>query len=51
MNELLYEIKKLCEENLAEYSLPDEYIIKDNLPVTSIGKIDSIVLKKEYEIK
>lgn len=46
---ILNEIKQLCETNLAEYSLPFDYEIRDSLPVTSIGKIDTIALKKEYE--
>ncbi|MBQ6477641.1 MAG: acyl--CoA ligase [Bacilli bacterium] len=48
---ILQEIEQLCEDNLAEYSLPFEYEIKDSLPVTSIGKIDSLALKREYEEK
>lgn len=48
---VIEEIRHLCEVYLAEYSLPFEYEIKKTLPVTPIGKIDTIALKKEYEEK
>lgn len=48
---VLDEIKRLCEHNLAEYSLPFDYEIRDSLPVTSIGKIDTLALKKEFDDK
>lgn len=48
-NKILNEIKQLCESNLAEYSLPFDYEIRESLPVTSIGKIDTLALKREYE--
>lgn len=48
---ILAEIKQLCQNNLAEYSLPFDYEIRSSLPVTSIGKIDTLALKKEYEEK
>ena len=47
----LKEVKELCEQNLAEYTLPFDYEIKDKLPVTPIGKINTIELKREYEEK
>ncbi len=46
---ILNEIRQLCEANLAEYSLPFAYEIRESLPVTAIGKIDTLALKKEYE--
>ena len=48
-NKILNEIKQLCCSNLAEYALPFDYEIRESLPVTSIGKIDTIALKEEYE--
>ena len=48
---VLKEVKELCEQNLAEYTLPFDYEIKDKLPVTPIGKINTIELKLEYEEK
>lgn len=43
---IIEEIKKICTEELAEYSLPEIYEIVIQFPVTSIGKIDSIALKE-----
>ena len=48
---ILDEIKRLCEKELAEYSLPFDYEIKDKFPVTPIGKINTIALKEETEEK
>jgi len=45
------EIKELCENHLAEYSQPFDYEVRKNLPVTSIGKIDTMKLKEETEVK
>ena len=46
---VLEEIKFICERELAEYSLPFDYEIRDKFPVTGIGKINTIELKKETE--
>lgn len=46
---IIQEIKKLCSSKLAEYSMPFDYEIREKLPVTPIGKIDTIALKNEYE--
>ena len=46
-NKIINDIKILCEKNLAEYLIPVEYEIKQELPKTSIGKIDFMSLKKE----
>lgn len=46
---VLEEIKSLCEKELAEYSLPFAYEIREKLPVTSIGKINTLALKEEAE--
>ena len=48
---ILEEIKNICINNLAEYSLPYNYEIREKFPVTAIGKIDTIALKKEEEKK
>ena len=47
----LKEIKELCNVHLAEYSLPFDYEIIDKFPTTSIGKINTTVLKQESEKK
>ena len=46
---ILEEIRLICEKELAEYSLPFDYEIKDKFPVTAIGKINTIALKEETE--
>lgn len=46
---ILKEIKLICEKELAEYSLPFDYEIRDKFPVTAIGKINTIALKEETE--
>lgn len=43
------ELKKICEEKLAEYLQPVDFSFKDKLPVTAIGKIDFMKLKNENE--
>lgn len=40
-------IKKYCEENLSRYSWPYEYVYRDSLPVTLVGKIDYKQLEEE----
>ena len=50
-NIIIEEIKAICEHELAEYSLPFDYEIIDKFPVTSIGKINTIELKKDTEEK
>lgn len=47
--EVINEIENLCHEKLAEYLQPAEIEIKDELPLTLIGKIDYMSLKKENE--
>ncbi len=46
-DEIIVEIKKLCSEKLPEYVLPYDYKIRDNLPLTSVGKIDYRLLEEE----
>ena len=45
------EILKLCEENLAKFKVPKKIIAypldPNNLPITRIGKVDRVRLKKE----
>ncbi len=36
-----------CKENLSEYSVPHELIIRDELPVTKMGKVDYVALQNE----
>lgn len=46
-NEALKEIKEHCEKNLAKYMIPKEFVIRDSLPKTIIGKINYRELEKE----
>jgi len=45
------EILKICENNLAKFKVPKKIIVypldPDNLPITRIGKVDRVRLKKE----
>ena len=43
------ELKLLCEDKLAEYLQPIDFVIKEKLPVTAIGKIDFMKLKNDKE--
>ena len=46
-NELLQDIRKHCEKNLAKYSWPYEYEVIDELPKTLVGKVAYKELAKE----
>lgn len=37
---ILDEIEQICQKELAEYALPSEYMVLNQMPLTSIGKID-----------
>ena len=45
------EIMKICEENLAKFKVPKKIIVypldPNDLPITRIGKVDRVRLKKE----
>lgn len=41
------DLKKICKERLAEYLQPIDFVIKEKLPVTAIGKIDFMKLKED----
>ena len=40
-------IMESCRNNLSEYSLPNEIIFREELPVTNMGKINYLSLEKE----
>lgn len=48
---LLNEIKKHCEKNLAKYSLPYEYEFRAELPKTLVGKVAYTKLEEEEKNK
>ncbi len=41
------EIMDLCKEDLAERAVPDKIVFVDELPLTSLGKVDYRALEKE----
>lgn len=41
------ELKKMCSEQLPEYVQPCGYKVRDELPLTSVGKVDFRALEKE----
>ena len=46
-NKIKNDIKDYCEKNLAKYMLPKEYVFRESLPKTMIGKVDYRELEKE----
>lgn len=50
-DKVLKEIKGLCKENLAKYSVPKEYEFRDDLPKTLYKKIDYLKLEAEEKDK
>ncbi|MBR1815065.1 MAG: acyl--CoA ligase [Lachnospiraceae bacterium] len=42
------EIKKMCEENLSSYYLPEVYYV-DTIPLTKMGKFDRAKMLEDYE--
>lgn len=46
-NDLKKDIKTYCEKNLAFYMIPKEFVYRESLPVTMIGKVDYRELEKE----
>lgn len=45
------ELKELCKDNLAAYSIPKEFEFRDSLPKTLMNKIDFKLLEKEEKDK
>ena len=45
------ELKELCKENLAVYSVPKEFEFRDSLPKTLMNKVDFKKLEKEEQEK
>lgn len=40
-------IMQCCKDNLSEFSLPHEFIFREELPVTNMGKVNYLALEKE----
>ena len=41
------EIKEYCEKNLAKYMIPKEFVYRESLPKTMVGKVDYKKLEAE----
>ena len=48
-NKIIEEIKLLCSEQLPEYVQPVDYKIREELPLTPVGKVDYRALENEEE--
>ena len=41
-------MREWCTDNLAQYKVPREFIIKDNLPRNAMGKVNKKYFMKKY---
>jgi len=48
---VIEELKNICSEKLPEYVQPYEYEVRNEMPLTSVGKIDYRALELEDENK
>lgn len=46
-DELVDELRNLCQQNLAPYKVPSRFIVRKSLPVTATGKVDKKILRQE----
>lgn len=46
LNKLKLELIELCKDKLPEYSQPEDFIFEEELPLTSVGKVDYKKLEK-----
>ncbi|MEE1320639.1 MAG: class I adenylate-forming enzyme family protein [Acutalibacteraceae bacterium] len=42
------EILKVCEENIADYAMPQEIVFREEMPKTTMGKVNFKALTEEY---
>ncbi len=42
------ELYSLIKENLPDYTYPVDIVFKDSMPLTSVGKIDTMALQRDY---
>ena len=47
--EIKKELIALCQEELPNYSQPTDFILEDDLPLTTVGKVDYKKLEKKRE--
>ncbi len=45
--ELEVSIKEHCRNNIAAYAMPKEFVFRDSLPLTNVGKVAYTLLEKE----
>ena len=50
VEEVIAEIKNICEKTLAEYLIPESFTCIEEMPLTAIGKIDYKKLEKSAKI-
>ena len=50
-DELIKQLKKICEKNLPKYAIPKEYEFRKSLPKTMVGKVDFRKLQMENNEK
>lgn len=48
-SDILKDIKEHCNKNLAKYMIPKEFVFRDSLPKTIIGKVNYRELEKEEQ--
>lgn len=46
---LRLDIREYCEKNLAKYMIPKDFVFRESLPKTMVGKVDYRTLEKEEE--
>lgn len=51
LTEIKEEIQRLCLKELPEYSQPEDIIFVDELPITTVGKVDYKKVEKERVLK
>ena len=42
------ELRQYCQEKLADYKVPKQFVFRDQLPMTPVGKIMKAKLKEDY---
>jgi len=47
----LDQLKKFLQEKIADYKVPDKYIILDEFPLTASGKLKKMELQEQLKIK
>lgn len=51
LKKLKKELMDLCKEELPEYSLPTDFIIEEDLPLTTVGKVDYKKLERKRKLE